>query len=133
MIFIAFRQRHTILKLATNGASFSHIAAWLQEARWEDDVKRQIGFSVESNAIIIEAIEACRDYTGADTLGMRMGLDMIRRGLAEIGQIALRLDDPELTAVLIRLCVLRQSKEGAPLRVLPEARPHRSGSQGIGR
>ena len=77
---------------------------------------QQAHFSVESNAVLREAIGAMKDYLGHDVIGMCMGLDMIRRGLGKIGQCALRIDDPELTSLLVQLCVLQPSKDGAPLR-----------------
>ena len=78
---------------------------------------QSVGFSVDSGAILIEASAAMKDYLGHDVVGMRMGLDMIRQGLGKIGLRALELNDPELTALLVSLCVLRQSETGVELTV----------------
>ena len=68
-------------------------------------------FSVEAGAILNEAIRHWCSGSPGDSPGMVAGLKLIRRGLADIGAIALDLEDDRLLAVCQRLNMIRPVEE----------------------
>jgi hypothetical protein len=65
-------------------------------------------FSVDASSVL-QQCEAELDAHGPAAIGLRFGCREIRRHLYAIGQVALRLNDAELTEHLVALSVLRQS------------------------